>query len=937
MWVISKSDMPGPDPQTEEKMRGKTVILGLFAALLLLALPSVTAARQQSGEDEFNIPYKKFVLNNGLTLLVHEDHKAPIVAVNIWYHVGSKNEKPGKTGFAHLFEHLMFNGSENAPGDYFKYMELIGVTGINGTTNNDRTNYFQNVPTTAQDTALWMESDRMGHLLGAITQAVLDEQRGVVQNEKRQGENQPYGKSFSLIAENTYPQGHPYSWSVIGAMEDLGAASMEDVQEWFKTYYGPNNAVLSIAGDIDTETVKAKVEGYFGDIPPGPPIQKHDVWISKRTGTHRMVMQDRVPQARIYMVWNVPEWGDLQANHISLISSILTSGKNSRLYKRLVYDEQIATRVSSFAFLKEIGGQLYIMADARPGVPLAEVEKAINEELAALLADGPTDKEIEREKVQYKAGFIRGIERIGGFGGKSDVLASGEIYGGHPEAYKKNLKDILGATAEDLKKTADEWLSDGVFILEVQPFPDYKAAAEGADRSKVPEAGAPPETKFPDLQRATLSNGLKIVLAERHEIPVVLLDLVLDAGYAADQLARPGTASLAMNMLDEGTATRSALQISEELELLGAQLNTGSDLDASFVMLNALKENLEGSLVLMADVVLNPSFPGDEFDRLVKQRLAQIMQEKASPMGVGMRVVPKLIYGEGHAYSNPLTGSGTLESVKAMTRDDLVKFHQTWFKPNAATMIVVGDTTLDEIVPKLEKLFGGWAGGDVPAKNIGAVANPDKPVIYLIDRPGAPQSVVFSAQIVPPKANPNENTIQLINDVLGGGFTSRINMNIREEKHWSYGARTILQDTKGPRICAAMAPVQGDKTKETVFEIHKEFADFIGAEPATPEELNKTKISNTLTLPGRWETAGAVLNSVAEIVQYGLPDDFYQGYADDIRAITLEQMHEVAENLLKPENLVWLVVGDRAKVEGPLKELGYGEVIPLDADGNVIK
>ncbi|MFQ5789180.1 MAG: M16 family metallopeptidase, partial [Acidobacteriota bacterium] len=596
------------------------------ATIVALALPGFA----QGQVEAIDIPYQKFVLDNGLTLIVHEDHKAPIVAVNIWYHVGSKNEKPGKTGFAHLFEHLMFNGSEHFNDDYFQALERLGATDLNGTTSEDRTNYFQNVPTPALDTVLWLESDRMGHLLGVIDQARLDEQRGVVQNEKRQFENRPYAVSYQLITENTYHKGHPYSWTVIGSMEDLNAASLEDVHQWFRTYYGAANAVLVVAGDIEPEVAKKKVEKYFGEIPSGPPVAKQRRWVAKRSGAHRQTVEDRVPQARIYKVWNIPEWGSVDGDRLDLVSDILSSGKTSRFFKRLVYEDQIATDVSASVELREIGGLFTVEATAKPGVELAAVERALDEELARFLAEGPSPEELDRAKTQHMARFIRGVERIGGFGGKSDILARSEVFGVEPDSYKASLEHIRDASVEDLKTAANEWLSDGVYILEVRPFPSYRATTAGVDRSKLPEPGVPPKLELPPFQRTTLSNGLDVILAERHEIPLVNLRLLVDAGYAADQLALPGTAKLAMDMLDEGTESRSALQISEELDRLGARLSSGSNLDLSVVWLSALKANLDASLDIYADVILRPSFPEAEFQRLQAQLLAAIQRERLS-------------------------------------------------------------------------------------------------------------------------------------------------------------------------------------------------------------------------------------------------------------------------------------------------------------------
>jgi zinc protease len=882
---------------------------------------------------EIDIPFQKFVLDNGLTLIVHEDRKAPIVAVNIWYHVGSKNEKPGKTGFAHLFEHLMFGGSEHAPGRYIEAMERIGATDLNGTTNSDRTNYFENVPTSALDYTLWHESDRMGHLLGALDQNTLDLQRGVVQNEKRQGENQPYGVVNELITKNTYPAGHPYSWTTIGEMADLDGASMNDVQEWFKTYYGPSNTVIVVAGDIDAPTAKAKVEKYFGDIPAGPPVAHQEVWIAKMAGTHRQVVQDRVPQARIYKVWNVPEFGSAEGDYLDLVSDILSEGKTSRLYKRLVYDDQIATDAHAFASLEEIGGQFAIEASVRPGQDLAAVGLALDEELARFLKDGPTPEELQRVKTQYQARFIRGIERIGGFGGKSDRLAQSQVYKGSPDGYKASLQHVREATAEDLRAAANRWLSDGVYILEVHPFPEFKTAATGADRSQVPEPGAPPELRLPKLQRAKLSNGLQLILAERHEVPVVNFWLTADAGYAADQSAAPGTASMTTALLDGGTATRNALQISEQLAMLGAQVKAASNLDRTMVLLSALKSNLDTSLEIYADVLLNPAFPEADFKRQQKQQIAAIQREENTPVQMALRIIPALLYGQGHAYGNPLTGSGTKASVGGMTREDLVKFHHTWFRPNNSTLIIVGDTTLAEVTPKLEKLLAAWKSAEIPEKNIGTVERPPKPTVYLLDKPGALQSVIIAGGVAPPKANPDEIAIEAMNDALGGKFGSRINMNLREEKHWTYGARSIMIGAKGQRPYITIAPVQIDKTRETIEEINKEFQGIINERPVTPEELEKIQDNSTLSLPGSRETMKSVGESIIDLVQFGLPDDYDETYAGKVRALKTADIDKAAKEVVHPENTIWVVVGDRAKIEADIRAMALGEIQFVDAEG----
>ena len=908
------------------------LLLGGFATAPAAAQPASGAASAEG----IDIPYETFTLDNGLTVIVHRDTKAPIVAVNVWYHVGSKNEPAGRSGFAHLFEHLMFNGTENYDGEYFTPFEEVGATDMNGTTSFDRTNYFQNVPKNALDLALWMESDRMGHLLGAITQEKLDEQRGVVQNEKRQGENQPYGQVFNRIIESAFPKGHPYDHLPIGSMEDLNAATLDDVNGWFETYYGPNNAIIAIAGDVTVDEVREKVQTYFGDIEPADPIHKYQSWIAKREGTQREVMQDRVPQARVHLVWNVPGVAEADADRLGLVSDILSSGKTSRLYKRLVYEDQIATDVAAYNAAFEIAGLFVIQATAKPGQDLTEVESALREELQRLIDEGPTTEEVERAKTQYRSDFVRGIERIGGFGGKSDILAQGMVYGGTPGHYKTQLERVDAATAASLQETAAAWLSDGDYVLEVHPFPELTAASEGADRSELPSAGTFPEAKFPTLQRTTLSNGLEVVLAERASVPLVQFDLIVDAGYASDQTSTPGTASLAMNVMDEGTASTSSLEISAALDDLGANLSTSSNLDASYVTLSTLSGTLDEALPIFADVALNPSFPDEEVSRLKREQIARIQREKSTPVQMALRVMPGLLYGENHAYGNPLTGSGTEASVSSLAREDLVRFHDSWFKPNNATLVVAGDVSMDEIKPRLERLFKDWEGGDVPEKNVGTVEHPEQARVFLMDRPGSQQSIIFAGHVAPPKATDRDLAIEAVNYIFGGTFTSRINMNLREDKSWAYGARSLLVNAKGQRPLVVYAPVQSDKTAESMQEILQELRGITGDTPATTDELVKMQKSETLKLPGEYETISAVAGAVGNVVRFGLSDEYYAEYADRVNALTLDQVDAAAKDVIQPERLTWVVVGDRETIEPKIRELGIGPIRLLNPNGQPV-
>ena len=937
-----------------------TAALGGSLSLVPLEVQAKTARSA-----EVDIPYQQFTLPNGLRVIVHTDRKAPIVAVNIWYHVGSKDEPAGRSGFAHLFEHLMFNGSENHPGEFFDPFELVGATDQNGTTNQDRTNYFQNVPTTALDMALWMESDRMGHLLGAIDQKALDEQRGVVQNEKRQGENQPYGQVWEKLTRAMYPVGHPYHHSVIGSMNDLNAATLDDVKTWFRTWYGPNNAVLVLAGDIDLATAKAKATKYFGHIPATPTMAQPKVDVSPLATDSRSTLTDKVPQARIFRVWNVAQAGTVDIERLQLFAQVLGGSRASRLDQRLFFRDKLVDNVSASADYSQLSSNFMISATVKQGVDPAKVEAAIDEELKALLRDGPTQVELDQARAVIKAGFIRGVERIGGFGGKADVLAECAVYTGNPGCFRNSLKTINTATIAQIKTVGANWLGAGkgshtlvVTPGERKPLPEdaavtpaaltlppvdkkYRTTASTVDRS----TGAPvttvfPELKFPSLQRATLKNGTTIVLAERKGVPVVQMSYLFGGGFAADKGAKLGTSSFAMGMLDEGAGDYDAIAFGNRAESLGANLSAGASLDGTSAGLSALKQNLDPSVALFADMLRRPRFDQAEIDRVKANWIAGIAQEKARPNGAAMRVLPPLLYGEGHPYSIPFSGSGTETSIAALNRDDLQAYHAKWLRPDNATLLVVGDITLKEIVPVLEKHFGDWkseGGGAAPAVAIPAVATPRKPRVYLIDQPGAVQANIYVGQLVPSTRDAGAVKFDIANAVLGGEFSSRLNMNLREDKHWAYGSYSSASGAMGQRPWMAFAAVQIDKTAESLAEMRREIGEYAsGKAPPKPEEVAKIQSTEIRGLPGSYETAGAVLGTLGGIVRYGRPDDYVFQRKAEIEGLTPEQVKAAAATI-DPNALTWVVVGDLKQIEKPVRALKVGEVFIVDADGKAVK
>ena len=878
---------------------------------------------------DIEIPYEKFELDNGLTVIVHEDRKAPVVAVSVWYKVGSKDEPEGKSGFAHLFEHLMFNGTENYDDEWFKPLQEVGATGLNGTTNTDRTNYFQTVPTPALDRILWMESDRMGHFIGAVTQEKLDEQRGVVQNEKRQGENQPYGRRiFTNIQSSLFPADHPYNHSTIGSMEDLNAASLEDVQEWFDTYYGPSNAILVLAGDINAEEARPLVEKYFADIEAGPPLTKWDAWVPARDANTRATMYDQVPQARIYRVWVSPPDVDPVSTDLFIAASVLGDGKNSRLYKELVYDQQIATDASVFNFELQMASIFGVVVSVKEGEDIKTVEREMEKVIDDFLAKGPARDEVELVSTKTKARIIRGLEEVGGFGGKAVTLAQGELLTGDPAYFATELDELDAATPRSVLAAARAWLGEGWHQLDVLPFAEYSAAETGVDRSTgLPAVEGETSLIFPDIEEATLANGMKVYVANRATVPVVNVALQFDAGYAADAGGKLGLANFTAAMLDEGAGRYDALALAAELEKLGATIGAGSNLDATTVELSALKENLAPSVSLLGDVVRRPAFAEEEIERQRALILNSIRQEKASPVSIAIRLLPPLIYGDAHAYGIPLTGSGTEEAVASISRDDLVAFKNTWMRPDNGSIFVVGDTTMAEIRPLLERSFGDWrAEGSAPAKNIAEVTLPEGPRTVLIDRPGSPQSFILAGHVAPPTGAENNIAIEAMNEILGGGFVSRINLNLREDKGWSYGSRTLILGAEAQRPLIVFAPVQTDKTGASLAELKKEFAGYLGDNPATADELNRVVLDNVRSLPGQYETSGAVLASLLSSDRFGRPLNYPETLPEKYRTLSTDDIEAAAAGVLAPESLVWVIIGDAEKIRAEVEAAGIGPV-----------
>lgn len=881
------------------------------------------------------IAFEKYKLPNGLDVILHENHSIPMVAVNIWYHVGSKNEKRGRTGFAHLFEHMMFEGSQNHDTEYFESLEKIGGS-VNGSTTEDRTNYYEDVPSNYLELALWLESDRMGFLLPAMTQEKLDNQRDVVKNERRQSyDNQPYGKTEELMLSMLYPQDHPYSWPVIGSMEDLSAASIEDVSEFFRTYYTPNNASLCIAGDFDPDDVKELVEKYFGPIPPGPPVDRLLAWIPELDGVKRTVAEDNVSLPRIYYAWHTPAHYAPGDAELDLVAGILSSGKTSRLYKALVYEMQIAQDVSAYQLSCALGSTFRLSATASEGHTLEELEEAIDVELEKIRTQGITLEELAQAQAIEEASFVRSLERLGGFSGKADRLNAYNIILGDPGKFQWDMERYTKATVADVQQYINQYLDPGKrAILHIIPQGKLDAATTTVDRSSKPTPKAEPSFTPPTIQRTKLSNKLNLLVIENHDLPLVHTNLLLKSGWAADPTDVPGAASLTAELLNDGTESRTALQIAEEVRHLGASMWTASSFDGSSMTINVLKRNLDPALELIADMAINPTFPEEELERQRKLCLGDIQQEAKQPVTVGRKAFSRILYGPDHPYGQPHTGSGTEKSIKAITRTDLVNYYQTNYFPNNAALVMVGDITLDEAREKAERAFQAWEPGNAVMSEVPEPTPFASTKVCIAHRPGATQSVIFAGNLGIRRSDPDYLACVVMNNAFGGQFTSRLNMNLREDKGYTYGVHSFFHMARGMGSFMCYTQVQTEITKEATVEIVKEMQDMVGPRPLTDIELVDSKNNLTKKLPQQFQTYSGIASRLGGIFIYDLPDDEWYNFTSNVNAVNGAMATQAAKDHLHPDALLIIVVGDREKIGAGISELGLGEVCLIDAEGN---
>lgn len=895
--------------------------------------------------DSPRLEFEKYTLSNGLEVILSEDHRLPLVAVDVWYHVGPANEAAGRTGFAHLFEHMMFQGSKHVPGDnHFKLLEAAGGSGLNGTTSFDRTNYFETLPVNQLELGLWLESDRMGYLLDTVDQAKLANQQDVVRNERRQSvENAPYGMVQEELFHQLFPKGHPYYASVIGSHADIQAAKLDDVKGFFKQYYAPNNASLAIVGDIDKAKTKALVEKYFGTIKRGPDVPKVTVQTPAITAERRAVVTDRVDLPRVYMAWITPPFfkpGDAEAD---LAATALGGGKSSRLYKKLVYEKQIAQDVTAFQFSLTLGSTFQIIATARPGHKAEELEAAINEELEAFRQTGPDAREVERARNTFETQLLQGLEVLGGFGGVADTLNMFNHYLGDPAYLPKYIDDHRRVTPADIKTFAQSYLQTKsrvvVFGVSGEPnlgapvatppaaksAPGAGAEAANADeawRKEQPKPAALRVVQLPTPATFTLANGLTVLHHERPGMPVVAASLVTRTGGDANPVDKPGLASFTAALLDQGTASRAAPQIADDIAQIGATLTAASSKDSVSVSVQSLTQNFAAALDLVADVSLRPTFPEKEVERQRQIRFSNLVSMRQNPGNVAASVAVSALYGPKHVYGYVELGSEA--SAKMTLRDDLVNYWKKNFVPGNAALVVAGPISQKDLKPLVEKAFGGWAGAAPPAATFGQ-ASPTAARVLIVDKPGAQQTEVLIATVGAERSTPDFAATNVMNALLGGLFSSRINLNLREAHGYTYGASSQFIYRKAPGPFWIQSAVRTDATAPAVTEILREIKRMTDT-PVSADELTMAKDSIARALPSEFETSNSSAGTLASLFVYGLGLDYFAKYPEAISVVTAPAVQASARKYLVPERMVIVVVGDRGKIEAALRQLNLGAV-----------
>jgi zinc protease len=925
----------------------------LLKTFLILATFSMVSCQQKTA-DELTLPFEKYELDNGLNVILHQDMSDPIVSVAIYYHVGSNREVPGRTGFAHLFEHVMFQQSENVPEDqFFRLIQSAGGT-LNGSTNQDRTNYYEVVPKNALEMVLWMESDRMGYLENTITKKAFAIQQNVVQNEKRQNyDNRPYGHNSTVMARAMFPEGHPYSWTTIGEIQDLFNATVEDVKEFHGRFYVPNNATLSIAGDFDPVQVKELVQKYFGEIPRGPEVETMKPMPVTLTETKKLYHEDNFANtAQFTMAYPTPERYSKDSYALSALAEILAGGKKSPMYTVLVKEKKLTSNVGAFNMAQDLAGMFRIMVTANPGVSLSDVEKAVFEAFNRFDTEGFTEKDLERVKAGQETGFY---DQISSVQGKAFGLAEYDIFAGDPGFYRQDMANMKAVTTADVKRVYEQYIRGKNYVatsfvpkgktdlaadgsvnagiveeniltatevkIEAGAAEEIKKTPTSFDRSVQPPLGPDVSVTVPQVWKSSLSNGMQVYGISHTEVPLIQYNIVIDGGHMLDDISLPGVANMLATMLNEGTKNKTPEELEEEIDLLGSMIRINAGTEDITVSVNTLARNFEKTLAIVEEMLLQPRWDSLAFELARTRVINGIKRNSIDPTYLGSMALSKLILGKDNIYSADV--SGTLESVQSMTMDDIKAFYGKNISPSVARFLVVGSVDQPRVEKALASLGANWSAKEVQMPEIAFPAAPEKPGIYFVDVPGAKQSNIYIGCPSIPRGNPDYYPAYVANYKLGGSFNGNVNLVLREEKGYTYGARTNVQGLKNYGAFIASAAVRSSATLEST-EIFRDLMTQYRA-GVSQGDVDFTKSSLLKGNALRFETQRALLGMLNTMTQNNLPENYISLEENYVKNLTVEEVNAQVQKYIDPMKMYYVVAGDAATQMKELKKLGFGE------------
>ncbi len=927
---------------------GLTATLRLLPVILVLLEGAAGLSAGQTGIRPVpatpKLEVEKITLANGLRVILHVDRRLPLVTVNLWVHAGTKNEQPGHDGTAHLFEHLMFQGSKNAPGNYNSYIRKAGgdewVDSGTARTTWDYTQYSSTVPSSSLEFLLWLDSDRLATLNEALTQERLDNQREVVKNERRQHQNTPYYSFYQmlpeLLATNLFDCGHPYSHKSFGSDSDLEMATLDAMRSFFRTYYSPNNISLVIVGDFDPPVARGLVEKYFGPIPRGPALTRPPRWIPRLNGERIIEVRDYAPQPRVCIVWVSPPYFGPGDAELDLAAAILGDGSSSRLNKSLIHEKRLCANVSAGQFSSEDSGIFYIWTTAMPGVGLSQIEHEVSREIMRLAQEGPTVSELNRARQKWEYQFVSTIEKTGGWGGRADRLNQYNTFFGSPDKLGEDMARYRNATAESVTKTVATWLdTPSRALFRFYPDgPDKETAQGTVDRAQAPPIFKDRTFDPTEVKSRKLVNGLEVLVVEAPELPKVTVKLVLRGGSVWDPPGKEGLADLTVEAVRKGPWGQRADEVYDPLTDWGAVLDGWADKEMATLDLGVLKSNLVPAFTLFSSMVQHPAFAEEEIRQIKQRRMAWLSGQMRNPEALAWRLAPVLAFGPAHPYGHPPSGSPA--SVQTIRREDLVLFHSARWKPEETALIFVGDITFAEAVDLAQRGFNGWASHATPTVPIPDIPEP-QPVaagtLYLVDRPNASQTVAMLILAAPPRQSEDYGPLRLINAVWGGGSAGRLNMNLRQAKGYSYGVYSFLISYRVSGLWMSSGSIQTDKIRESIVELIKELNDIGGARAISDQELAEVRTNLTRAYAQQFQTAGQIADQIAQAWVLGRPTSNLGEETALLEKVSLASVNRLARKYAGSGRAALLLVGDAARIRTAAQLPGWGNIVELDQEG----